>query len=114
MNPVSLLPHAPTHPRVNDVVNPVGTPHRPYFGWHLAHPAPDQIQAGYQVLVADSSAALQSDLGDMWDSGVVPGRCQSHVAYGGRILSSNTPYFWKVRVWDKMGDVAHIPNRLLL
>ena len=102
----ALLPCAPSNLRVNDAVNPVGTPDRPYFGWYLAHPAPDQIQAGYQLLVAASSAALQADLGDMWDSGFVPGRCQSHVPYGGRTLASNTPYFWKVRVWDKMGNVS--------
>src|SRR5918996_5946030 len=70
MNPISLLPRAPTNLRVNDAVNPVGTPDRIYFGWHLDHSAPDQVQAGYQLLVAASSAALHADHGDMWDSGV--------------------------------------------
>jgi alpha-L-rhamnosidase len=106
MNATSLLPHAPSNLRVNDAVNPVGTPNGPYFGWHLDHPAPDQIQAGYQLLVAASAAALQADLSDMWDSGFVPGRCQSHVTYGGRPLASSTHYFWKVRVWDKLGNVS--------
>ncbi len=106
MKATSLLPHAPNNLRVNDAVNPVGTPDSPYFGWHLDHPAPDQIQAGYQLLVAASAAALQADLGDMWESDIVPGRRQSHVPYGGRPLGSNTPYFWKVRVWDKFGNVS--------
>jgi alpha-L-rhamnosidase len=106
LNTAPLHPCAPTHLRVNDAMNPVGTPDRPYFGWLLDHPAPNQIQTGYQILVAASPTVLQAGRGDLWDSGVVASRSQNHVAYGGLPLASNTQYYWEVRVWDKAGNVS--------
>ncbi|HLF02318.1 MAG TPA: family 78 glycoside hydrolase catalytic domain, partial [Anaerolineales bacterium] len=97
---------APSNLRVNDLPNPVGTPGRPYFGWHVNHAEPNQIQTRYQLLVASSEARLKSDIGDMWDSGAVASRAQNHVTYGGVPMTSNTQYFWSVRVWDRDGRVS--------
>jgi alpha-L-rhamnosidase len=91
---------------VDDLADPVGTSGRPYFGWSLESGDPNQIQTRYQVLVASSPASLDHGRGDAWDSGVVPGRAQNHVAYGGLALTSNTKYFWKVRVWDGHGEAS--------
>jgi len=106
LNAVALHPLAPVNLRTNDAVNPVGTPDRPYFGWHVDHPAPNQIQAGYQLLVASSRAALQANRGDLWDSGKVASRSQNHIAYDGLPLAGNTQCFWKARVWDKAGNIS--------
>ena len=100
-------PQAPTHLRVNDVVNPVGTSVRPYFGWLVNDSRPNQTQTYYQLLVASGRACLDADVGDIWDSGKVVSSRQNHVAYDGELLlSSNRLYWWKVRTWDKDGQAG--------
>ncbi|HEX6387629.1 MAG TPA: family 78 glycoside hydrolase catalytic domain, partial [Anaerolineae bacterium] len=100
-------PHAPTHLRVNDLVNPVGTPGRPYFGWIVNDSRPNQVQTRYQILVASSPAHLADRTGGVWDSGEVASSRQNHVVYNGEIrLRSNTRYFWTVRTWDREGQTS--------
>ena len=88
----------PIHLRVNDCVNPVGVGERPYFGWHLHDPRPNQRQTHYQIHVASSLATLT--VGDVWNSGQIASGKQNHVVYAGRPLQPNTRYFWTVQTWD--------------
>lgn len=97
----STMPLAPTNLRVNDLPNPVGTSDAPHFGWYDHHAEADQAQTQYQLLVASSAERPAAEQGDVWDSGVVASGAQNHLAYGGRPLSSDTKYTWKVPVWDK-------------
>ncbi len=99
-------PGAPSHLRVNDVVDPVGTDADVYFGWRVHDPDADEIQSAYQLLVASSAARLAADEGDLWDSGRVASRLQNHVAYAGRALRADRRYHWKVRTWDRDGVVG--------
>lgn len=103
---LSSRPSVPTNLRVNDTFDPIGTSGQPYFGWHLVHSESNEIQTQYRVLVASSEKNLDAERGDVWDSGAVAGRTQNHVAYAGTPLSSNTKYFWKVRFWDRHGNVS--------
>ena len=89
--------------RANDVPDPVGTPGRPYFGWHLEGAEANQVQSAYHLLVAASADNLAAGHGDVWDSGVVASSRQSHIPYDGPLLASNTRYAWTVRVWDGAG-----------
>ena len=100
------MPGGPTNLRVNDVVDPVGVGGMPYFGWYVNDPDMDEVQSGYQILVGSSKAKLEAGEGDVWDSGKVLGDMQNHVAYGGKALTSDSCYYWKVRTWDKGGEAG--------
>ena len=102
--PASAAPSVPTSLRVNDVINPVGTESVPYFGWLDNDASADEIQSGYEVLVASSAANLNANFGDVWDSGKVLSSQENHVVYAGTPLAADTEYFWKVRTWDRQGD----------
>jgi alpha-L-rhamnosidase len=89
------------------LVNPQGLDSaNPSLSWISisANPtARGQIQTAYQILVADSEAALGKDLGNLWDSGKTAGDRAIHVAYAGKPLKSHQACYWKVRVWNRDG-----------
>jgi len=85
-------------------VNPLGIDEpQPRLYWRLESDERGQKQTAYQVLVASSSALLESDTGDLWDSARVESSQSTHVVYSGKPLTSRQQCFWKVRVWDKDG-----------
>ncbi len=87
---------------VEHLSNPLGVDAaKPRLSWQLASGGRDKTQTGYQIQVSRSNDSLASDTPDVWDSGRVTGDAQSLVAYAGPALSSATPYFWRVRVWDE-------------
>lgn len=63
-----------------------------------------QSQTAYQVLVASSMEKLQSEQGDLWDTGRVPCRQSINVLYAGAPLTSHQRCFWMVRVWDEQEE----------
>lgn len=106
ISPLSAAPpDGPTNLRVNDVENPVGTGSGIWFGWHVNDPDPDEIQSAWQIVVASSAETLAAGEGDVWDSGKVEGRAQNHIAFGGK-AESDRELHWKVRTWDKDGNVG--------
>jgi alpha-L-rhamnosidase len=78
----------------------------PRFSWIIEDPERGQMQSAYQLLVASSQAILQSDQGDLWDSGKVESDQSVNVVYAGNTLESGKTYYWKVRVWDKDGQAS--------
>ncbi len=102
----AAAPSAPDNLRSCDKINPVGTNDVPYFGWYVNDPDDDEIQTAYQILVASSQANLNTDTGDLWDSARVSSRKQNHIEYAGSPLAPATRYYWKVRTWDKEGNVG--------
>jgi len=103
---VDAAPSAPTSPRVDDVTNPVGTEAVPYFGWLDNDINANEIQTGYEILVATSESNLDASLGDVWDSGKVLSSQENHVVYAGTPLAADTACFWKVRTWDREGNAS--------
>jgi alpha-L-rhamnosidase len=69
-------------------------------------PDDNEIQSAYQIIVASSAENLKKDLGDVWNSNKVTSRSQNYVYFNGNKLSSATRYYWKVRTWDKDGNVS--------
>lgn len=63
-------------------------------------------QTAYQVIVASSQALLQKGQGDLWNSGKVMTDKMAYIKYEGKALRSSKKYWWKVRVWDKSGNVS--------
>lgn len=88
-------------------VNPLGIDVRkPRLSWEMESNRRGQRQTAYQVLVAASQEKLKEDQGDLWDSGKVNGDQSIHIEYAGQKLRSRMRCYWKVRVWDKGGEVS--------
>ena len=82
-------------------VDPVGIDvPEPRFSWILSSSRRGQGQSAYRILVASSGEALNNDVGDKWDSGVVASDASVNVPYAGAALASGERCCWKVRVWD--------------
>src|SRR4051812_73522 len=77
----------------------------PDFAWIVHAEGTNQVQTAYRVLVASSQANLDSNTGDLWDSGKTPSSASVNVSYAGKTLAASTTYYWKVQTWDS-GDRA--------
>jgi alpha-L-rhamnosidase len=99
-------PLAPTNLRVDDVASPVGTEAAPYFGWLDNDTNANEIQTACQILVATNSSNLDANFGDVWDSGKILTHSQNHLVFAGALLAADTKYFWKIRTWDKDGNIG--------
>lgn len=93
---------SPTDLKTEWMVNPLGVDVlKPGLSWVLTSSERGQSQLGYQILVASSEASLAADNGDVWNSGHINSGEQTNIIYKGPALSSDSRYFWKVKVWDK-------------
>ena len=93
--------------RCEYLVNPLGVDSpQPRLSWTLDSKAQGQVQTSYQLLVASSPEALRKNQGDWWDSGKVESDQTIQIVYAGQPLRSGTRVFWKVRAWDKDGQVS--------
>ncbi len=81
--------------------NPLGVDvAEPRLGWRLQSSQRGDTQTAYQILVASSEALLNSNTGDLWDSGTVATEQQNQIPYNGVALQTSQQVFWKVRPWD--------------
>ncbi|MBN2507811.1 MAG: family 78 glycoside hydrolase catalytic domain [Verrucomicrobia bacterium] len=76
---------------------------QPRLSWIVESSERGQVQTAYRILAASTRGQLEAGGGDLWDSSRVPSAQSVHVAYGGTVLRSRQPVFWKVRVWDRDG-----------
>ena len=75
--------------RCEYLVNPLGVDRpNPRLSWRLESTERGVVQAAYQILVADSLAALDADNGNLWDSGRVASAQSALVSYAGQTLES--------------------------
>lgn len=87
--------------------NPLGVDSiRPRLAWWFESSRMNEIQTGYQILVATSKSNLTPKKADLWNSGRVASDQSVHVEYGGTALKSNIECFWQVRVWDRDGKAS--------
>ena len=93
--------------RCEYAANPLGleTLH-PRLSWVLSSAERGERQTAYQILAASSEEKLQAGTGDIWDSGKVTSDQSIQVPYVGKPLSSRQQVYWKVRTWDKSGQVS--------
>ncbi|MBX2923273.1 MAG: family 78 glycoside hydrolase catalytic domain [Chitinophagaceae bacterium] len=77
---------------------------KPRFSWELQSAVNNQVQIAWQILVASSVALLNDEKADVWNSGKVSSDMNYQVEYGGKPLSSDKNYYWKVRSWDAQGN----------
>ncbi len=90
----------PVHLRCEYLENPLGIDIvKLRLSWQVAADSRGQSQSAYRVLVASSAELLQSDQGDLWDSGKVESDQTLFIPYAGKALQSRQQAFWKVQVW---------------
>ncbi|MCE5280098.1 MAG: family 78 glycoside hydrolase catalytic domain [Planctomycetaceae bacterium] len=92
--------------------NPLGieTP-QPRLGWQLQSSRRGAMQQAYRILVASTSAKLDADQGDLWDSGRVESDQFVNIPYAGATLVSAQRCWWKVCVCDDAGETWSEPAR---
>src|SRR5690606_28383378 len=99
--PTGLMTNLLTKPEKSVITTAV-----PTFSWVVPTMEPNDFQAAYQLLVASSSALLENGQADFWDSGKIEAGNSLHVVYAGSPLSSASTYYWKVRTWNKSGEMS--------
>ncbi len=72
---------------------------KPEFGWTV--PLGSKFQSAYQILLASTEAQINTNNGDVWDSGQIRSSASTDVEYAGNDLELGKTYFWKVRIWDE-------------
>jgi alpha-L-rhamnosidase len=98
---------APVHLRCEYLQNPLGIDSAsPHLSWQSDNTERNWKQAAYEILVSSSDDALRAGKSDIWDSGKVASSESVGIAYHGPALESRTRYYWKVRVWDGVGQVS--------
>jgi alpha-L-rhamnosidase len=83
---------------------------KPRFSWVLNPEGRDHKQTAYQILVASSKDILNTDHGDIWNTGLVLSDQSTQITYQGLPLESNREYYWKVRIRDEGGKIIPIGN----
>ena len=88
--------------KTEDLSNPLGIDVlNPALSWILTSKGYNQAQTAYQVLAAFNLDELESNEGELWDSGKVETACNFGIKYGGSHLQSRQRIYWKVMVWDE-------------
>jgi hypothetical protein len=73
----------------------------PEFGWIF--PQTEIAQTAFQILVASSPEFLNTEKGDLWESGKTLSNRSINVSYKGKKLHPDSEYWWKVKVWGADG-----------
>ena len=74
---------------------------QPRLSWKLT-----SEQSAYRILVSSNMAKLQTEQGDLWDSGKTSSAETTWIPYRGAALKSFQQVFWTVRIWDAKGEVS--------
>jgi alpha-L-rhamnosidase len=92
------------------LMNPLGIDApNPRLSWVIDSTRRGEQQMAYQILVASSPELLETNNGDLWDTGEVQSDETCQIAYQGQSLSSRQRCYWKVRTWDQDGPSGWSP-----
>jgi len=94
----------PTNLSCEQITNPLGIDVRqPLLSWMLESSENGMHQSAYEIIVSDSKASIDSNTGNLWNTGKLTSDETVFIAYEGVALKPFTRYFWKVRVYDQHG-----------
>ncbi len=97
----------PANLQCEDRVNPVGMDVvSPRLSWILSSGQRGEKQTAYQILVASSLDKLNTDAGDLWDSGKLISDASAQIVYEGKPLVTHQQCFWKIKAWDRDGKAS--------
>jgi alpha-L-rhamnosidase len=98
---------SPAALRVDEMVTPLGIDEtQPRFSWQLRDSHQGARQSAYWLLVATQPELLAVGKADVWDSGRVASGQSVEIQYAGPAIAPSTRYYWKVLVWDQVGEPA--------
>jgi alpha-L-rhamnosidase len=101
---VHASPLMPVNLRCDSLTDPIATRGgATRLSWSFPSAEALQAQTAYQIIVSSTLEGLQSDAGDLWDSGRIQSDQSQGIEYGGKALQSRQAAFWKVCVWDQDG-----------
>ncbi len=75
----------------------------PRLGWTITSDDKCVMQKSYHILVASSRELLDTDTGDLWDSGIVLSDKSVWVPYEGKALTPEQECHWKVKINTNRG-----------
>ncbi len=78
----------------------------PHFSWKMVSSVQGAGSSAYQILVASDPDLLNENDADLWNSGKVEAEDAVMAEYEGKPLASKDLAWWKVRVWDRDGEVS--------
>ena len=96
----------PVNLRTEYKIDPVVDVEKPRLSWELNSSVRGQMQTAYQIIVASSAALLAVDKADIWNSDKTNSDATNQVEFDGKALNSRKICYWKVRSWDKNGQVG--------
>ncbi len=90
--------------RCEYMINPLGVDaSSPRLSWVIVSSKRGDLQQASQIIVSSTPENLAKDFGDLWDTGKLLSDQSIQVEYHGKLLQSETKYYWKVRIWDVDG-----------
>lgn len=79
---------------------------QPLFSWIVKVQGINKSQSAYHVLVASSAEKLNENDANVWNSGKVKSDKSAFVKYDGEALKAMQTYYWKVKIWDEVGEAS--------
>jgi alpha-L-rhamnosidase len=76
----------------------------PRLSWQLQTDRRGAKQTAYRILAASEKKLLKGGKADLWDTDRLESDTSVQITYAGKKLSSRQRVYWKVAVWDEMGD----------
>jgi alpha-L-rhamnosidase len=81
---------------------------QPRLSWQIKADVNAVRQTAYQIVVASTVEKLNSNKGDLWDSGKVESDQSVHIVYDGKRLENRQNAFWKVKIWTNKGEIQSV------
>ncbi|WP_404900536.1 family 78 glycoside hydrolase catalytic domain [Priestia filamentosa] len=83
-------------------INPIGLDiKKPRISWKMQSNRRGTIQTAYRIQVTENDQDFTNML---WDTGEIHSDESIHIEYKGPELTSQTRYYYRVKVWDNFGD----------
>lgn len=99
-------PDAPTRCRILDYHSNLGIDtDTPRFAWEVNDTDQRECQTAFEIILADTEEEIRINRGNYWCTRRIQSDDQEKI-YSGKPLQSATGYWWKVRSWDKDGQVS--------
>lgn len=97
--------------KCENLINPNAIDNKtPHFSWKTLYENGKMQQQFYEIQVAADSLALKRGNADLWKTGKFKSSESIMIPYGGKVLSSRSLAFWRVRIWNDKGEVSAWSN----
>ena len=79
---------------------------KPHLSWKIEAEKQATEQTAYQILAASDKQLLSEEKADLWNSGKIKSPESIWINYAGKLLSSRSVVYWKVRIWSNKEKVS--------